>query len=158
MKRYLLRSVKYFVTLCLLWAALVWLKLTYEHLPITYLELVKIYFSQWNGWAMAAMVVLLSATYPYFGFVRREVVASITADRTQIEAAMATAGLELCTATAERLTFRASGLQRITLLFEDEVTVEQCGEVVVISGHRRTVVRAVIRLEGYLVNKHRANE
>ena len=158
MKKYLLRSVKYLVTLCLLWAALMWIKLTYEQLPISYMDLVKIYFSHLNGQLMAVMVVALSATYPYFGFVKREVVATIANDKEQIVSAMATAGLTLCSETAEKLIFKASGLQRVTLLFEDDVTVEQCGEKVVISGHRRTVIRAVIRLEGYLVNKHRTNE
>ena len=122
------------------------------------MDLVKLYFSNWNGQVMAVMVVLLSATYPYFGFVKREVVATIALDKEQIISAMATSGLTICSQTTDKLTFKASGLQRLTLLFEDEVTVEQCGEKVVISGHRRTVIRAVIRLEGYLVNKHRANE
>ena len=155
MKKYLLRSLKYFLTLCVLLVALIWIKIKYESLPVTYLQMVEIYFSQWNGWAMAATMILLSATYPLFGFVRRVVSADITADRQQIEAAMATVGLELCSATDTCLTFRATGLQRLTLLFEDEVTVTVSGEGVVISGHRRTVVRAVIRLDGYLTNKRR---
>lgn len=155
MKKYLLRSLKYFVTLCVLFVALVWLKLKYEQLPITMSEMLQLYFSAWNGWFMAVVIVAMSATYPLFGFVKRSVVATIAADREQIEAAMATSGLVLAAATADKLTFRATGLQRITLLFEDEVVVEQIGDEVVISGHRRTVVRAVIRLEGYLVNKRR---
>jgi hypothetical protein len=155
MKKYLLRSLKYFLTLCVLLVALIWIKIKYESLPVTFLQMVEIYFSQWNGWAMAATMILLSATYPLFGFVRRVVSADITADRQQIEAAMATVGLELCSATDSALTFRATGLQRLTLLFEDEVTVTLCDEGVVISGHRRTVVRAVIRLEGYLTHKRR---
>ena len=155
MKRYLLRSLKYFVTLCVLFVALVWLKLKYEQLPITMSEMLQLYFSAWNGWFMAVVIVAMSATYPLFGFVKRSVVATIAADREQIEAAMATSGLVLAAVTADKLTFRATGLQRITLLFEDEVVVEQIGDEVVISGHRRTVVRAVIRLEGYLVNKRR---
>ena len=118
-------------------------------------EMLQLYFSAWNGWFMAVVIVAMSATYPLFGFVKRSVVATIAADREQIEAAMATSGLVLAAATADKLTFRATGLQRITLLFEDEVVVEQIGDEVVISGHRRTVVRAVIRLEGYLVNKRR---
>ena len=155
MKKYLLRSLKYFVTLCVLFVALVWLKLKYEQLPITMSKMLQLYFSAWNGWFMAVVIVAMSATYPFFGFVKRSVVATIAADREQIEAAMATVGLALASATADRLTFRATGLQRITLLFEDEVVVEQQGDEVVISGHRRSVVRAVIRLEGYLVNKRR---
>jgi hypothetical protein len=107
---------------------------------------------------MAVMIVVLSATYPYFGFVRRTVVANIAADREQIEAAMVTAGLVLKGVEGNTLTFRATGLQRLTLLFEDDVVVEHQGDEVVISGHRRTVVRAGIRLEGYLVNKRRGNE
>ena len=155
MKRYLLRSLKYFVTLCVLFVALVWLKLKYEQLPITMSEMLQLYFSAWNGWFMAVVIVAMSATYPLFGFVKRSVVATIAADAEQIEAAMATTGLVLVGKSENTLTFRATGLQRITLLFEDEVVVEQIGDEVVISGHRRTVVRAVIRLEGYLVNKRR---
>ena len=158
MKRYLLRSLKYFVTLCLLFVALVWLKITYENLPLTMGQMMQLYFSAWNGWFMAVVIVIMSATYPYFGFVRRTVVANIVADREQIEAAMVTAGLVLKGVEGNTLTFRATGLQRLTLLFEDDVVVEQQGDEVVISGHRRTVVRAVIRLEGYLVNKRRGNE
>ena len=45
MKRYLLRSLKYFVTLCVLFVALVWLKLKYEQLPITMSEMLQLYFS-----------------------------------------------------------------------------------------------------------------
>ena len=155
MKKYLLRSLKYFLTLCVLLVALIWIKIKYENLPVTYLQMLEIYFSQWNGWAMAATIVLLSATYPLFGFVRREVSADITADLQQIQAAMATVGLELCSKSDNSLIFHATGLQRITLLFEDEVVVESSNNGVTISGHRRTVVRAVIRLEGYLTNKRR---
>lgn len=155
MKRYLLRSLKYFLTLCVLLVALIWIKIKYESLPVTYLQMLEIYFSQWNGWAMAATIVVLSATYPLFGFVRRVVSADITADRQQIEAAMATVGLELRSATESCLIFRATGLQRLTLLFEDEVTVCSSDEGITISGHRRTVIRAVIRLEGYLTNRRR---
>lgn len=158
MKRYLLRSLKYFLTLCVLFVALIWIKIAYEHLPLTMWQMLQLYFSAWNGWAMAVMIVAMSATYPYFGFVRRSVVADIVADREQIEAALATSGLVLVGAKDGALYFRATGLQRLTLLLEDEVVVEQQGDEVVISGHRRTVVRAVIRLEGYLVNKRRGNE
>lgn len=158
MKRYLLRSLKYFLTLCVLFVALIWIKIAYEQLPLTMWQMLQLYFSAWNGWAMAVMIVAMSATYPYFGFVRRSVVADIVADREQIEAALATSGLVLVGAKEGVLYFRATGLQRLTLLLEDEVVVEQHGDEVVISGHRRTVVRAVIRLEGYLVNKRRGNE
>ena len=158
MKRYLLRSLKYFLMLCALFVALIWLKIAYERLPLTMGQMLQLYFSAWNGWAMAVVIVVMSATYPFFGFVRRTVVADIAADREQIEAAMATSGLVLKGAEGNTLHFCAAGLQRLTLLFEDDVTVEQQGEQIVISGHRRTVVRAVIRLEGYLVNKRRGNE
>ena len=158
MKKYLLRSLKYFVVLCLLFVALVWLKITYEKLPITMGQMMQLYFSAWNGWFMAVVVVLMSATYPYFGFVSRKTTGSITTDRQQVEAAMATTGLVLKSAEGGRLVFCATGLQRLTLLFEDEVVAKQQGEEIVLSGHRKTVVRAMIRLEGYLVNKRRTDE
>ncbi len=157
MKRYLLRSLKYFVTLCVLLVALIWLKITYESLPVTMWEMVKIYFSAWNGWAMAATVVVLSATYPLFGFVTRSIEGDITQNREQILAAMELSGLRLESENNGSMLFRATGLQRITLLLEDEVTVVGCGDKITISGHRRTVVRAAIRLEGYITNKRRVS-
>lgn len=158
MKKYLLRSLKYFVTLCVLLVALIWLKITYEKLPVTFVGMLEIYFSAWNGWAMAATIVVLSATYPIFGFVNRSVEADIVADRQQIDAAMEASGLVLTKTGEGYLLYRATGLQRLTLIFEDEVRVEQSGTQIVISGHRRTVVRATIRLEGYLTHKRRYNE
>lgn len=157
MKRYFLRSLKYFLTLCVLLVALIWLKITYEQLPVTFAQMLEIYFSAWNGWAMAAVIVLLSATYPHFGFVTRKVDGSIVKNRQQILAAMDSVGLAPASESANSITFRATGLQRLTLLFEDEVIVSEQQGVLTISGHRRTVVRAVIRLEGYIVNNNRVN-
>ncbi len=158
MKIYLLRALKYVLTFTAIWMALIWLKVTYEHLPVTFGQMLSIYFTTWNGWAMAAMVLALGFTYPFFGFVTRSVDADVVADREQIEAAMATVGLVISGCAPDRLIFRATGLQRLTLLFEDEVVVQRCGEQVTICGHRRTVVRAIIRLEGYLSHKRRVNE
>ena len=158
MKKYLVRSLKYLAFLCVLFVALIWLKINYEQLPITMGQMIKLYFSTWKGCSMAVCVVLMSATYPFFGFVTRRTAADITTDRQQIEAAMATVGFALHEASGSQLVFRATGLQRLTLLFEDEVVVEQQPGQIVVSGHRRTVVRAMIRLEGYLVNKRRGNE
>ena len=157
MKKYLLRSLKYFLTLCVLLLALIWLKITYESLPVTMSEMIKIYFSAWNGWAMAATVVVLSATYPFFGFVSRKIDGDIVENREQIIAAMEVSGLQLVKEDGCSITFRATGLQRITLLFEDEVLVESVGSQITISGHRRTVIRATIRLEGYIINKRRVS-
>ena len=49
------------------------------------------------------------------------------------------------------LHFRGDGLlKRLTLLFEDDVTVYQEGDEIVIDGIRRGVARVVYRLGGYL--------
>jgi hypothetical protein len=125
--------------LCLLFVALIWLKIAYEHLPLTMWQMLQLYFSVWNGWAMAVMIVVLSATYPYFGFVRRTVVANIITDREQIEAAMVTAGLVLKGAEGNTLTFRSDCPDRkIDYVFVTKDVRVLCAEIpeIIASDHR----------------------
>jgi hypothetical protein len=122
--------------------------------------LLKAQLGSERGVWLVATFIGLALLYPRFGYVRRIVEdVDIEGDRIRIDNAMKLYGFKFAGTRDGRLVYRAEGIiRRITLLFEDEVVVEQIGDEVVISGHRRTVVRAVIRLEGYLVNKRRGNE
>lgn len=158
MKRYILRSVKYFVAMCVLCLALIWLKIESEQTPVTFEQMLGIYFSAWNGWAMAATIVLLSATYPLFGFVRRSVDGDLTADRTQVLAALEMEGYALVSEQEGALHFRAGALRRLTSLFEDEIVVRQsAADQIEIEGLRRAAVRVAIRMDGYITNNRRVN-
>lgn len=153
MKSYLVKSLKYFVTLCVLCVALMWLNIsTSGNALLSTEEIVRLYFSTWNGWVMVAAVILLSATYPKFGFIRRYVEGDVVKHRQQILSAMTMMGYSLTKECDGAMHFRANPLQRLTTLFEDEIVVRQVDDKIEMSGLRRAVVRTSIRLDGYIVN------
>jgi len=81
MKKYLLRSVKYFIALCVLYVAMMALMHYSEHSVVTFAQRWELLFSTWRGWGMVVATILLAATYPYFGFTKRAFEGSITTDR-----------------------------------------------------------------------------
>ncbi len=158
MKRYVLRSVKYLILMCVLCGALIWFKIENEQTPVTFAEMLGIYFSTWNGWAMAATIVLLAVTYPRFGFVSRHITGDLATDRQQILAAFEMEGYTLVAESAGELRFRGNAVKRLMALFEDEVVVRRSADdEIELSGLRRAAVRIAIRMEGYITNNRRVN-
>ena len=128
------RSVKYFVHLCVLCAAVILVMHLAGMLAVAPAELPALLFASWRGWVLAAAVVLLSAAYPFTGFVPAD-------------------------DDGEGMTFRAaSPLRRLWLHFDDEVRVAQFGQWIELSGQRRTVARVAPRLEGYIAAHARTKE
>ena len=136
------RSVKYFVHLCVLCAAVILVMHLAGMLAVAPAELPALLFASWRGWVLAAAVVLLSAAYPFTGFITRRVEGFVPADD-----------------DGEGMTFRAaSPLRRLWLHFDDEVRVAQFGQWIELSGQRRTVARVAPRLEGYIAAHARTKE
>lgn len=106
---------------------------------------------------MVVTLLLLSATYPKFGFVRRRMTGNIVADRSQIETAFRTAGFVLTSDMGNELKFRAKGLRRITMLFEDEVVVRQIGNELEFDGIRRATVPIAMSAERFIASKEYEN-
>ncbi len=151
MKTYLIRSVKYFCALCVLCAILMAAMLATGTSQLTAEETLHLLFHSDRFVLLGVAIVVLSATYPRFGFVRRRVEGDLVRHRTQIETAFRQAGLRLVSATDDELRFRGDGfVRRASLLFEDEVRVTQYGQWIEIDGIRRVVVRVAYRLEGYV--------
>lgn len=158
MKRYIIRSVKYFVALCVLYAALMWLMHAAGQTVLTLRDTGAILFGTSRGWLMLGAMVALAAIYPRLSFLSRRVEGDITDNRRQIVAAFEASGYSLVSESDSRLTFRADGLRRLMLLYEDEVTVEQYGQWICLTGIRRSVVRVAMRMESYITNYNRTNE
>ena len=158
MKRYIARSVKYFVTFVALVLGLLWVQSKWGASPVPFEALVKYYFEAWNGWALAGASVLLSATYPLFGYTTRRIKGDIKSHREAIVTAMEAMGMTLVGEERGEMKFRAGIMQRITSLFEDEITIRQNGEDIEVEGLRRLSVRLAYRLEGYLSHFNRENE
>ena len=156
MKIYIIRSVKYFVALCVLYTGLMALMHLTGATALSWRDDAAVLLGTRRGVLLVAVSVLLAATYPLFGFVRRRTAGDIVRHRTQIENAFRAAGYRLCGEEAGQLRFRATALRRVTMMFEDEITVVQVSEdELEIAGIRRAAVRIAFRLETYIANAER---
>lgn len=156
MKKYFIRSVKYLIALVVLYVGLMAVMHYSSHQPITFAQRWQLMFAQWNGWGMVGMSILLAATYPYFGYVKRSFEGNIVEDREQFNTAAKLANLELVAASERTLVYRAVGLRRLVMLYEDTVTIRQNGSQVEVDGLRRVAVRLAFDAERYITNKRRA--
>ena len=141
--KYIVRSLKYFVAMCVLSVVLMGLMILTGTSPMTAEETIYVMFHSDRFVMLGIAIVILSATYPLFGFMKRQVEGDITAHRRQIENAFHGAGFRLVKEEDEVLYFRGDGfLKRLTLLFEDEIRVSQYGQWIEIEGIRRGVAKA----------------
>ena len=121
MKRYLIRSLKYFAALCVLCMAIMALNLTTGMASLSLEETLYVMFHTPRGLLLPAVIVLLAAFYPRFGFIVRRVEGDVEEHREQIVNAFRSAGFELRREEDDALFFRAKGpLHRLLLLGEDE--------------------------------------
>ena len=156
MKQYLVRSIKYLIALVILYVGLMAVMHYSQHSPITFAQRWELMFQQWNGWGMVVVSILLAATYPFFGYTKRSFDGNIAVDREQLDTAARVVGLELVSANENELLYRAKGLRRVTMLFEDDVVVRQNGTQIEVEGLRRVAVRMAFDAERYIRNKRRA--
>lgn len=157
MKKYIIRSVKYLVAFAVLYVGMLWVMLQWNN-PNgqTLWGVISDNFQDgWRGWSMVVGVIVLGATYPFFGYVKRQFPANIITDREQLNRAADFTGLVLVAESDTELVYRAKGLRRLVMLFEDEVRVRQVGENVEVEGLRRVAVRMAFDADRYITNKRR---
>ena len=147
--KYFIRSLKYFVALCVLCAAIMALNRLSGFATLTLEETFYVMFHTTRGMMLPAVIVLLAAFYPKFG-------GDVGENREQIVNAFKSAGFSLRTDEDGVMTFRADGLLRkLTLLGEDEIKVSQYGQWILLDGIRRGVARAGYKLDSYIqMTKH----
>ena len=115
--KYFIRSLKYFVALCVLCAAIMALNRLSGFATLTLEETFYVMFHTTRGMMLPAVIVLLAAFYPKFGFVQRKVEGDVGENREQIVNAFKSAGFSLRTDEDGVMTFRADSLLRkLTLL------------------------------------------
>lgn len=138
--KYLIRSVKYFIALCVLYLIIMALMLLTNTSVLTPSETFSALVHSTRGQVLIVAVVLLSALYPKFGFIRRQEIGSLRKNREQILNAFVSEGFKPVRESEHEMVFRADSLfKRLTLLFEDEIRVTQTGEWITIEGIRRGV-------------------
>lgn len=145
--RYLIRAVKYLFAFCVIYLAVVWLSLkTMRGMDVSVMDYVVATLQTTRGQLLMAAVVVLSALYPRFGFMTRRVECDMEEERDSLLANMALAGYTLREESEGRMVFRATSiLDRIVMLFEDEIVVEQYAQWINITGIRRGVAKVMYR-------------
>ena len=158
--KYILRSLKYLVVLCVLYVAMVWLRLITEPMSVGLCDAVGAYLSTDRGRLMMVCFVALAAVYPLFGFMRSRVQeCDIVGDRVRIDNAMHLYGFKLVEEREEKLIYRAVGiLQRLWFVFEDRVEVRKVDGGVELYGVRRAVARIAFQLKAYVANRRFESE
>ena len=155
MKKYLIRAAKSFVALCVLLVAIMALNRAMGS-TLTIRETFYVMFHTTRGLLLPVVVVVLALCYPRFGFIVRRVEGDTELDREQIVNAFRSAGFSLRREEEGTLFFRADGfVQKLLLLWEDEIRVSQYGQWIELDGIRRGVARVQYRLDSYLQMKRR---
>lgn len=146
--KYLVRSVKYLIAFIVLYVGVVWISvMTTKGYDISVWDYIVATFATTKGKLLAAAVVVLAAAYPRFGFMTRRVAWDICKDRDSLVQIFAAAGFSLKRENQGCMVFRANNiLDRMIMLFEDEILVKQQGEEIEISGIRRGVARILYRM------------
>ena len=146
--RYLIRAVKYFFAFCVLYVGVVWLSiLTQKGMDVSVWDSISATMATERGRMLALAVVALSAAYPFFGFVKRSVRWNMATDADRLVEIFAAAGFALKEQGEGKMVFKANNiLDRLVMLFEDEIVVEQQGEQITLDGIRRGVAKAIYRL------------
>lgn len=146
--RYLIRAVKYFFAFCVLYVGVVWLSiLTQKGMDVSVWDSISATMATERGRMLALAVVALSAAYPFFGFVKRSVKWDMATDADRLVEIFAAAGFALKLKSEGKMVFKANNiLDRLVMLFEDEIVVEQQGEQITLDGIRRGVAKVIYRL------------
>lgn len=146
--RYLIRAVKYFLAFCVLYVGVVWLSiLTQKGMDISVWDSISATMATERGRMLALAVLALSAAYPFFGFVKRSVKWDMATDADRLVEIFAAAGFALKEQSEGKMIFKANNiLDRLVMLFEDEIVVEQQGEQITLDGIRRGVAKVIYRL------------
>ncbi|MFR9503568.1 MAG: hypothetical protein SNH73_03860 [Rikenellaceae bacterium] len=154
--RYFIRSVKYLLMLITILVVITLFMNFAGDIELSYREQFDLFMVANNGALKICFFVMLSALFPLFGYVGRNVEGSVVENRGQIDVAMESSGFSFEREGDGKLYYRANTfLRRLTFLFEDVIVVEQRGENIHIEGVRRGVVYVVYCLEGFIKNSKR---
>ena len=146
--KYLRRSVKYFFYFAILFVIIMVLMVALGAVEADIdLMFTKGYESLWQ---IALMLVVISAAYPYFGFMKKETIipGEYAGIRGGIIAYMEERGYMLVSEEGENLRFRSrSVVRRIFRMFEDDITMTRSFTGFTMEGLRKDLVRLSSGLE-----------
>lgn len=153
--KYVVRSLKYLVLLCVLYVALTYLMTFVEPTDATVWQQLLKHLNTRNGLYMVIAFVLLAALYPKFGYMRSLIQeCDIKEDRVRIDNAMRIFGFRVEQEGDDCVVYRAEGIvHRLSLMFEDRIEVRAVEGGVELKGLRRSVARVALQLRSYIGNR-----
>ena len=153
--KYVVRSLKYLVLLCVLYVALTYLMTFVEPTDATVWQQLLTHLNTRNGLYMVIAFVLLAALYPKFGYMRSMIQdCDIKEDRVRIDNAMRIFGFRVEQEGGDCVVYRAEGIvHRLSLMFEDRIEVRAVEGGVELKGLRRSVARVALQLRSYIDNR-----
>ena len=118
----MIRAVKYLIALCVIYAAIIWLMSSTGNMLLSPRESLMVILSSTRGVLMIVAIVILSALYPLFGFITRNVNGSTTKHRDLVINAFSMSGFSLIAELDGAMEFWTDNfLHRLTLLFENMI-------------------------------------
>jgi hypothetical protein len=152
--KYIIRSAKYLLLLCVLILAMAWISTLQlpKEANVDFGSYLVAQYGSPRGILLLVGVLLLALLYPRFGFVSFTVEGcDIKEDGIRIDNAMHHYGFRLVSESEGVKIYRATGLiHRLTLMFEDVIEVRTSPEGVTLSGLRRPAVRIGYLLRSYM--------
>ena len=146
--KYAIRAVKYFFYIIIIVAIMFGILMAVGYLDTDINSLFK---NGYNSlWQIAIVFALLSALYPSFGFMKKDVIVpgEYNEIRPIVIKAMEERGYSLESEEGENLTFRRNGgLSRLTRMLEDRITLTRDITGFQMEGLRKDVVRLVYAIE-----------
>ncbi len=146
--KYAIRAVKYFFYIVIIVAIMFGILMAVGYLDTDINSLFK---NGYNSlWQIAIVFALLSALYPSFGFMKKDVIVpgEYNEIRPIVITAMEERGYSLESEEGENLTFRRNGgLSRLTRMLEDRITLTRDITGFQMEGLRKDVVRLVYAIE-----------
>lgn len=155
MNRYLIRAVKYFLWLTVLFVVIFMLLNMTGTANAEAGQGFKALLNSSRGITMLVVIVVLSALYPRFGFVSRIVNADLHRNREAIVRAFSDSGFTLASEDGEHMSFKASMPgKKAMMLWEDTIVVTAVADGRVnIEGLRKEAVKAEFRLNSFVRNE-----
>ena len=147
MSNFFRKSASYFVYLVILFTVIYAILAVMNQTRIQPSQL-GLFFTSSNGYMLIGLAVVISAAYPFFGFVKKSVRLRTSDDLSPVDKAMAASGYVL---TKERGAIReyrpVKRFTRLRMLYNDTVTVDTGFNPVVLEGNRTAVTVLAMRIE-----------
>lgn len=149
--KYLYRSVKYFISLCVLTVVLAGALYATGMAAGTPSDLVRLLVFTPRGWFLIGAIVVLSAIYPRAGYLTLRIEGDAERMRAKLDEALRNVGFIPAGEKEGVRYFRAAHFaRRLRLRFDDRITLSQDGRWIELEGPRKVIARLEYKLKSVL--------